>query len=141
MAVRYEIGPAGQPPTTVYYYDNGIVTLSPRSLTQRSPLQVASIVSAIQVFVRGVLVNDPAAPLGTIDDPFDFRMQLDGPALAFHFRCAASDGSPPHLVAEATHDLVTRVTTFEARPERAVQWGTFLLFVRWMDLIRSMAVR
>lgn len=141
MAVQLDIGPSGQPPTTTYYYDAGVVALSDRPATVRSASQVVSIVDNIRLFQRAVLTSDPSAPVVAIGDPFKWTVQYDAGNLVCQFRCQGTGGAPPYLTVEVEQNISTRVTSFAAREGRDIAWGDFLLFVRWMEFIRHLATR
>lgn len=138
MAVSYQIGPLGQPPTTTYYYDNDQVTMSPRAATVRSATEVASIVDSIRLFQRAVMLHDPNAEVIAVSDPFDFAFKEVAGEIESEFHCSANEGE---MVAEARQVIATRITSFEARPERTIAWGDFLLFARWMEFVRYLATR
>lgn len=138
MAISLGIGPPNDP-TTTYTYDLGLVTLSSRPETTRSPDEVTGIVRSIQIFGTAARAHDPGVQVGSVSDPFNFAFGVDGGKLACEFRCPADGGL--ELVLEAEIDLVSRETTFEERPERTISWGDYLLLLAWMDQVRSFATR
>lgn len=142
MTVSMSIGPSGQPPSTTYTYDVGLVTLSPRPATQRTAAELLSVVRSIKIFKMAVLNSDspdiiPPSP------PLIYRslVEAETPSVATcRFRCPGANAGP-NLTIDAQQDLTTRVTSFEPRQERVITWGDFDLFFRWMMLLGDLASR
>jgi hypothetical protein len=142
MSVSMSIGPPGSPPSTSYAYDAGVVTLSARPATSRSAVELAGIVASIRNFHRAVMSNDGPAIVAPVP-PLDFRLraEVETPTVAtYRFRCnGVADG--PTFTVDASLELASRVTSFEARPERSITWGDFDLFLSWMRMLAEMARR
>jgi hypothetical protein len=142
MSVSMSIGPAGQPATTAYTYDLGVVTLAPRDATVRTATELRSITKTIKVFYTAVITSDtpvilpPESPL-----VYRFLVEEETPGIATcRFRCAGYNGGQ-NLTVDATQDLTTRITSFDARPERSITWGDFNLFLQWLQLLTDLATR
>lgn len=139
--ISLTIGPQGQPPSTYYVYLDGLVTLGARPATQRTPSEVRSVVSSIEDFARIVRRRILAPPATPPAAPYHLHHEVDADlpgVIAARFRCPASAGN---LNVNASIDLVTRITTFEERPQKTIAWSAFEMFVRFMDLLAYTAQR
>lgn len=143
MAVSMSIGPGGQqPPTTSYSYDAGTVALSARPATVRSAAELKGIVRTIGIFKSAVL-NGEDVQIAPPSPPVVYRFLVEEETPGIYtcrFRCPSSQPGQT-LTVDAVQDLATRVTSFEARPERVITWSDFDLFFRWMSLLSALAER
>ena len=134
--ITMSIGPSGQPPTTVYTYSGGVVTLAPRAIVAHAPGALSSVIGRIDAFARAVTTGQ-AVPFSQPDTPFRYRVDANGPGPvvdACTFRAGA-------LNTGASVDTSTKVTLFDARPQVDLAWADFELFTEWLRFLLTLAAR
>lgn len=134
--VTMSIGPTGQPPTTVYTYSAGGVTLSPRVATVRTVPEVASIVARIEAFVAAVKIGQ-VPPFTQPDTPFRYRVDASGPPPVV-YACTFRAGP---LNTASSVDTAAKTVAFDARPQVVLAWSDFELFAGWMRFLLTLAAR
>lgn len=134
--VVLSIGLPNQPADTIYTYSQGQVTLSARPAVQRTPAELRVIVARIGAFVGAVQAGGHP-PDTTANVPHLFRLDVTAgnPAV---FEARFRSGT---LTVTAELNQTTRVTAFDARPQRTVAWSDFTLFVAWMQALLYRATR
>ena len=138
MSLRIEIGPAGEPPTTTFYYLDGLVTLYPRPETIRTVAQVASLLIRIDAFAKGARAEFPAA-------------SWSAPS-KYDSRTSRAEDDPGHVVCKfycfekfeqiTTIDIAAQLVTFAERTKaRTMIWSDFEAYVRHLKEILALARR